>query len=474
MKVIRISTAPKGRQGGPAGRARGLVTATALMMAVAALSGCAAVYDPTGFSDAVSGRTVGVRTDEALAALAKGDWKLAEDISTKILRQNPTNGYALLVLGAVYEHTKRPIAAYDSYESAILTSEDMQVGPRLWNETDADTVHKVAMARLRALKADGVHGTRMRMAQPTGPGKVPPTSVDGEKKRFAILDRLYGEAMVTPEEYEIRKIAASKGAASRLPPPPTFEDVAARLEQIRVAFESRNLGPAEHAAEREAILDSLIPLPHATAVVMPVPDTKPAAAPPASATPETPAANGGAPASPAQVKPAEPAAGAAKPVQTGPEGVPLESAPVTLLPAGTTGNPAATLRSGRSATDVVPDPVAAGAEVPKPAAQPSAAPKAEARPATLPETSVLDAPKGMVAVHLASFRSEEAALQGWSLLRVQFPSLMGLQPKVTQVKLPDKGTYYRLNAGPLASREVADDLCKTLTDQYCEVAYLGG
>lgn len=483
---------------------RRMIATTAIVLALSGLGGCAAVYDPDGFTDAMAGRNVDVQTDEALASLTKGDWRTAEEQARATLRRNPTNGYALLVLGAVYENTRRPTEAYDSYEAAILTARDMQISPHLWNETEPDTIHKLAKARLMALRDKGVRGSVIRAAPIAGPGKMPPTAADGEKRRLTILDHLYAKAMLTPEEYAVRKAAAARGTAATLPPPPTFDDVAARLEQIRRSFENRNLGPVEHASERERILDNLIPLVRPSIAVVPGGDTVAPAPPTAAqadaidAKPHAPVATAPAIASPGQATPSLSSAvpSGAAPVRTGPEGVALDDAPVSLVPPGQTGNPAATLRSGRSDQLVVPDPgtepvkaeAPAGAiapSLPSQAAPAQADVPAQASPAAVQATpsangaltpsapSVLGAAPGIVAVHLASFRSEQAAEQGWALLRQQFPSLMGLQPKVLRVEIPDRGVYYRLNAGPLASREVAQDLCKTLTDQYCEVAFLG-
>ena len=41
----------------------------------------------------------------------------------------------------------------------------------------------------------------------------------------------------------------------------------------------------------------------------------------------------------------------------------------------------------------------------------------------------------------------------------------GLSPVVTQAEVPDKGTYYRLRAGPVADKAAAEQLCATLSSR---------
>jgi hypothetical protein len=56
------------------------------------------------------------------------------------------------------------------------------------------------------------------------------------------------------------------------------------------------------------------------------------------------------------------------------------------------------------------------------------------------------------AVHLASYRSREAADRGWTQLRRAHKDLLeSLSSEITPINLgPGKGTFYRLNAGPLS------------------------
>jgi hypothetical protein len=104
------------------------------------------------------------------------------------------------------------------------------------------------------------------------------------------------------------------------------------------------------------------------------------------------------------------------------------------------------------------------APAPAPAAPVSAAPAAKG-PALA---------KGTPAVRLASYRSRQQAERGWQQTQGAHKEILGkLQSDIVEVNLgAGKGTYYRLKAGPLASRDAAADICRQLKQrrQYCEPA----
>ena len=81
------------------------------------------------------------------------------------------------------------------------------------------------------------------------------------------------------------------------------------------------------------------------------------------------------------------------------------------------------------------------------------------------------------AVHLASYRSQQAADRGWAQLRRAHSKLLeGLDPEITRVDLgPGKGIYWRLKAGPLKTPQQAQDVCRQLkaARQFCEPAVTG-
>ena len=74
------------------------------------------------------------------------------------------------------------------------------------------------------------------------------------------------------------------------------------------------------------------------------------------------------------------------------------------------------------------------------------------------------------AVHLASYRSKEALMDGWSELKRRFPNELGELDSTSQaLDLGRDGTYYRLKAGPLRSKEDALEICQIMTRSgaYC-------
>jgi hypothetical protein len=82
------------------------------------------------------------------------------------------------------------------------------------------------------------------------------------------------------------------------------------------------------------------------------------------------------------------------------------------------------------------------------------------------------------AVHIASFRSRQAATRGWAQLRRAHRSLLGkLKSEISRVNLGrGKGVFYRLNAGPLKNQADAARVCKQLKRrrQFCEPAFMSG
>jgi cell division septation protein DedD len=64
-------------------------------------------------------------------------------------------------------------------------------------------------------------------------------------------------------------------------------------------------------------------------------------------------------------------------------------------------------------------------------------------------------------VQLASFRSEADAKKAWARYAARHKDLFsGLSPDYVRAEIPGKGTYYRLQAGPLAGAAAARTLCE--------------
>lgn len=134
-------------------------------------------------------------------------------------------------------------------------------------------------------------------------------------------------------------------------------------------------------------------------------------------------------------------------------------------PAVTTPNPPTQIASA------APPPAAKPQKVPVPAAIapggpapaiPTPATPAVATPAPAPAKPAKTASAGGYRVQLAAVRSQDQATAEWGKLQKTNPELGPLQLNVVQVELPEKGTFYRVQAGPLSDQGSADQLCSAL------------
>ena len=70
---------------------------------------------------------------------------------------------------------------------------------------------------------------------------------------------------------------------------------------------------------------------------------------------------------------------------------------------------------------------------------------------------------GGYAVQVSSRRTRETALSSFQSLQSRFPALLATRsPDVKQVNLGDRGIFYRVRIGPMATRQDANDFCKTM------------
>ena len=129
--------------------------------------------------------------------------------------------------------------------------------------------------------------------------------------------------------------------------------------------------------------------------------------------------------------------------------------------------------SGETAPSPQSEPeVAQTLVVPSPPSPPPLAraePEAEAPPDPAPDPPIA-AEGGAYRIQLASFRDREAVDRGWKAFLAKAPILLvDLIPDVQEVDLgPERGTFYRLRAGPMRSREAAEKLCELLGEKDME------
>jgi len=111
-----------------------------------------------------------------------------------------------------------------------------------------------------------------------------------------------------------------------------------------------------------------------------------------------------------------------------------------------------------------PEPVVTAPPPPPPpvvAAEPPAAPPAAAPPAA-PKPAAVANTANAWRVQLASVSSRESALSEWDRMKKRNTDLLGpLNLNVQSVKL-DRGTFFRIQAGPLKDRAAASGLCGKL------------
>lgn len=254
--------------------------------------------------------------------------------------------------------------------------------------------------------------------------------------RFGTLASLRDQGLITQDEFNIRR-GANLGALLPLttPPPaagldrpvPGAEQISARLRAIGRALELRAMTVSQHSAERSMILDALMP----SAPVMVANPTPP------------------------------------------PQGLMQAADSVRRLEVlrdqGFISSDEYTRE--RSAVEMAMQPR------PPQGATPQAGPQAAAPGAAGQQMAAKDAmaaPSGgpRPGVHLASYRSEKAARDGWATLKKNHPNQLGsLSMDIARVNMgAGKGTFYRLKAGPLTSAKAAQDLCSQLKRrrQYCE------
>lgn len=147
----------------------------------------------------------------------------------------------------------------------------------------------------------------------------------------------------------------------------------------------------------------------------------------------------------------------------------IEPAPVKKVPSTPTVDPAEVIRNAPPSAGVPLKTqkdleVKTPAATPAPAAPPQPPVKVAAKtPSPAPEPSpVVTAPDAAWGIQLVSLSNQKDAERVWGRLQKANSDLLGdLKLHVQMAKLK-KGTFYRVQAGPLANRAAASSLCGTL------------
>jgi len=406
--------------------------ATVLM---SSLGGCGYVYDRHGFTNSVTPWRDGQDSQEALAALTKGDLSLAESMANDGLARNPKDPYALLVLAIVYQNTGRDEAARQYYEALISMRPQatavIGVGPNVQRRTIEDIArgNLASLGRMApaAVTIDPTTGQVMRPPQmPQVPQSVSPQDVAFASDtnlilRFQGLHRLLDEGLITREEYDQRRAAnlgsllpysvAQMGALGLGRAAPRPDELVNRLKAISANFEEKSISAVEHSAERDVILDALLPQKPARRADKPAPvhDDMQLAY---------------------QMSRLQRLRDAGVITDA-------EAAREKKVVQGQISTATAKADAAMRAASIYPD---------------------EAPP-------VPSAPHG-AGVALGTYASEGKAEMGWQVLKERFPEqLANLQPSIKKVGTKRRGYRYQLSVGPLEGKQAAKDLCRSLKRQ---------
>jgi len=434
--------------------------ASAVMLA--SLAGCQALLDPNGTQNTVEGVVNSDATDRAMSALTRGDYSTAERYALTALRYNSRDPIGLLTAGLAYQGLGRYDLARQYYEviitnkipGSIMTPGDGGVVmPRSVQDVaranmaaiDKMTGRYVPRSAAESGKSPGASavgapdlpfgdadplGAGMRPQTASGPmtpiGSAVSSAAEANATgRFRILKRLLDDSLITPDEYRARRAAntgallpyTGKAQSTGLERPIPPEDaVAARLRALSQNLEGRAITPAEHAVERSAILDALLP--------------------------EKPRRTELPPLAPKDLLEAGQAIGRVE----------------RLLAAGLITSEEASKEKAaidqRYNTQMGSQVVEGSVTGLRPASSVPTAPAKDSGKAATTKTS------GKWGVALASAGSEDEARTLWDGIKRKFPEELG---KLDASFRPNaEGTRWRVLVGPLASKTAATKMCKTL------------
>ena len=421
--------------------------------------------------------------DEAelgIANLAKGNYVAAEGNFQRALKKNPKDIHALLGAGILYQNTRQLTKAREMYEAVLAIRPDETIQFVVWNNITTRPASQIASVNLSLLDSDvvpallnktsdkrfgeneaglyqsGISSSPSASAMPGGGlriavpdpssissamGSTVPTASPIGKfaggdanviSRFSTIRALRDQSLLTKQEFYSRR-KANIGALLPLtsPPPsaglgrpvPSTIQIAGRLRAIGRALEMRAMSVTQHAAERNMILDALLP---STPVVVDNPKAPP-------------------------------------------QGIMEAADSVRRLEQLRDNGFIASeeYAKERKAIEMLMQPK-------QPELTLGSTPPASIAARSKPERR--DSISSSSALHLASFRTRKNATRGWAQIKRAHAKLLGgLEFKISKVNLGRKGTYYRLKVGPFDNDKIADSVCRKLKRrrQFCEVTVMG-
>lgn len=236
-------------------------------------------------------------TEQSILSWSAGNHEDAVHYAQKALQDNPNDTYAMMVAGLSYESLGYPNRARAFYEQAAA-SDSVAVGMfGAVRNVPAEELKKAAATRLSAMNLPqaplavidpstqtaaftaAAFPAQVRVVTEKTASAAPQEKIkggldmlsEGDRNivlRFLTFIRLRDEKYVTEEEWRTRRFVnlggllpytlspAGKGLDL---PAPSGDVIVGRLNALRDALEIRAITPREHAAEREIILEALLP-----------------------------------------------------------------------------------------------------------------------------------------------------------------------------------------------------------------------
>ena len=236
-------------------------------------------------------------TEQSILSWSAGNHEDAVHYAQKALQDNPNDTYAMMVAGLSYESLGYPNRARAFYEQAAA-SDSAAVGMfGAVRNVPAEELKKAAAARLSAMNLPqaplavidpstqtaaftaAAFPAQVKVVAEKTSSAAPQEKIkggldmlsEGDRNivlRFLTFIRLRDEKYVTEEEWQTRR---SVNLGGLLPytlspagkgldlPAPSGDVIVGRLNALRDALEIRAITPREHAAEREIILEALLP-----------------------------------------------------------------------------------------------------------------------------------------------------------------------------------------------------------------------
>lgn len=246
------------------------------------------------------------KTENAILSWSVGNHEQAIYYAKKALIDNPNDSYAMMVAALSYESLGYPQKARSYYEDILMDGSDVVGVFGAVRNMPAEDLKKAAQERVKMMDEKkypfAVMNPQTNTASFTAAAFPVPNVVavsttvspagtveqlnivkqepirggidmlsEGDRNvvlRFLTFKRLRDEKYVTEEEWLTRR---SVNLGGLLPytltpagqgldlPSPSADVIIARLNALRNALEMRAITPREHAAEREIILEALLP-----------------------------------------------------------------------------------------------------------------------------------------------------------------------------------------------------------------------